>query len=73
MAHLPHLLATCTRHRLTEVVAAVRSGWRQLEEDLYGFTGLTLKICPKKYTWLSVSLNAVPRAMRSKTYLLYTV
>ena len=35
MAQFPHLLASCTRHRLTEAVAAVRSGWRQLEEDLY--------------------------------------
>jgi len=35
VAHLPHLLASCTRHRLTEAVAALWSGWRQLEEDLY--------------------------------------
>ena len=35
MAHLPHLLASCTRHRLTEAVAALWSGWRQLEEFLY--------------------------------------
>ena len=35
MAHLPHLLASCTRHRLTEAVAALWSGWRQLGEFLY--------------------------------------
>ena len=35
MAQFPHLLVTCTRHRLTEVVTTVQSGWRQLEEFLY--------------------------------------
>ena len=35
MAQFPHLLVMCTRHRLAEVVTAVQSGWRQLEEFLY--------------------------------------
>ena len=34
MAQFPHLLVMCTRHRLAEVVTAVQSGWRQLEEVL---------------------------------------
>ena len=34
VAQFPHLLVMCTRHRLAEVVTAMQSGWRQLEEVL---------------------------------------
>ena len=41
VAQFPHLLAICTRHRLTVLVVAVQSGWRVAGEDLYKtYTGL---------------------------------
>ena len=46
VAQFPHLLAICTRHRLTVLVVAVQSGWRVAGEDLY--RSPTLKKQPTK-------------------------
>jgi hypothetical protein len=35
VVQFPHLLALCTRHRLTVLVVAVYRGWRVAGEDLY--------------------------------------